>query len=104
MDWALVLAFRLALAATNGRLALCAALPLPLPRRPLLCPEVLRHIRGDGQGMRLGALPKTIEERNRDCQWADYTTRDDAGRKIGMDDATILYLYVLYLFTIDPRA
>eukprot|EP00434_Breviolum_minutum_P026928 symbB.v1.2.023804.t1/scaffold2161.1/size87477/2 len=42
--------------------SLCAA--LPLPRTPLLCPEVLRHIRGDGQGMRLGALPKTIEELN----------------------------------------
>ena len=32
----------------------------------------------------------------------DPNTQDDAGRKIDMDDATILYLYVLYLFTIDP--
>lgn len=64
--------------------SLCAA--LPLPRTPLLCPEVLRHIRGDGQGMRLGALPKTIEERNRDT-WMTLL---------------YLYFYVLYLFTIDP--
>ena len=31
--------------------------------------EVLRHIRGDGHGVQLGALPKTIQERKLKVDW-----------------------------------
>ena len=69
----------------------------------VISPEVLRHIRGDGHGVQLGALPKTIQERKLRVKW-QRQSMSLLSFFFGLGQIQLLLICALPVQAIDARS